>query len=125
MAKYRTHDLRGHLDQWRQITFILFDLGAMNLLAGVGVTVFYSDPLALLGFTSRSFWLGLFFVLGGLLTWKLRRLPAIVPLVIIVGDLWNTITILPTFNRAGYVVLVQTSFVLPLVFILISILRAR
>lgn len=118
-------DFRVHLDYWRQISFILFDLGAMNFIAGIGVTFFHSNPLALLGFTSRSLWLGLFFVLAGLISWKVRRLPAIVPLLIIIGDLWNTIRILPLYERAGYVVLVQSSFVMPLVFILVSMLRAR
>ena len=122
---HQPREFRAQLDHWRQVSFVLFDLGAMNFLAGIGVTFFHSNPLALLGFTSRSLWLGLFFVLGGLISWKLRRLPAIVPLLIIIGDLWNTIRILPLYERAGYVVLVQSSFVLPVVFILVSILRDR
>lgn len=125
MINRSPRDLRVQLDYWRQISFILFDLGAMNLIAGIGVIFFHSNPLALLGFTSRSLWLGLFFVLAGLISWKVRRLPAIVPLLIIIGDLWNTFRILPLYERAGYVVLVQSSFVLPLVFILVSMLRAR
>jgi parallel beta-helix repeat protein len=125
VINHQARDFRAHLHHWRQVSFVLFDLGAMNFLAGVGVTFFHSNPLALLGFTSRSLWLGFFFVLGGLLSWKVRRLPAIVPLLIIIGDLWNTIKILPLYERAGYVVLVQSSFVLPLLFILISILRDR
>jgi len=123
--KHRPHDSRSPLDQWRQASFILFDLGAMNLIAGAGAAFSYSIPLYVLGFRSSSFWLGLLFVLAGLACWKLRRLPIIVPLLIIAGDLWNTVRMLPLFDRAGYIVLVQTSFVLPLVFMLVSMLRAR
>ena len=125
MNQFPTDAVRGRLDQWRQISFILFDLGAMNLIAGAGAAFFYSNPLLLLGFTRSSVWLGLFFLLAGLFTWKVHRLPAIVPLLIIIVDLWNTVRILPLYERAGYVVLVQISFVLPLLFMLLSILRAQ
>jgi parallel beta-helix repeat protein len=115
----------GHLDQWQQVSFIFFDLGAMNLIAGAGAALFYSIPLYALGFRSSSFWLGLIFVAAGIVSWKARRLPVIVPLAIIAVDLWSTVRALPLYERYGYVVLVQTSFVLPLVFMLLSMLRAR
>ena len=126
MSKHQPPDPRaGHLDQWRQLSFIFFDLGAMNLIAGAGVAFFYSIPLGALGFRGSSFWLGLLFILAGLASWKARRLPIVVPLVIIAIDLWNTVRLLPLYDRFGYVVLVQSSFVLPLVLILLSMLRAR
>jgi parallel beta-helix repeat protein len=126
VSKHQPHDLRArHFDQWQQISFIFFDLGAMNLIAGAGVAFFYSIPLGALGFRGSSFWLGLLFILAGLASWKARRLPIVVPLVIIAIDLWNTVRMLPLYDRFGYVVLVQSSFVLPLVLILVSMLRAR
>jgi parallel beta-helix repeat protein len=124
--KHQSPDLRaGHLDQWQQVSFIFFDLGAMNLIAGVGAAFFYSIPLGALGFRSSSVWLGCVFILIGFAAWKARRLPIIVPLAIIAVDLWNTGRIFPLFDRAGYVVLVQSSFVVPLVLMLLSMLRAR
>src|SRR5436853_5007620 len=84
VSKHQPHDLRaGHLDQWPQVSFIFFDLGAMNLIAAAGVAFFYSIPLGALGFRGSSFWLGLLFILAGLASWKARRLPIVVPLVII------------------------------------------
>jgi parallel beta-helix repeat protein len=126
VSKHQPNDLpAGHLDQWQQVSFIFFDLGAMNLIAGAGAAFFYSIPLSALGFRGSSFWLGLLFILIGLAAWKARRLPIVVPLIVIAIDLWNTVSLLPLYDRYGYVVLVQSSFVLPLVLMLLSMLRGR
>jgi hypothetical protein len=126
VSRHQPHDLRArHLAQWQQASFIFFDLGAMNLIAGAGAAFSYSIPLYALGFRVNSFWLGLFFILIGLASWKARRLPIVVPLVVIAVDLWNTVRMLLLYDRFGYVVLVQSSFVLPLVLMLLSMLRAR
>jgi parallel beta-helix repeat protein len=117
-------DETARFSQRQQISFIFFDLGAMNVIAGVGAS-FYLIPLLALGFRASSFWLGLLFIVAGFASWKMRRLPVIVPLVIIGIDLWNTVRMLPLYERYGYVVMAQTSFVLPLVFVLTSMLRAR
>jgi hypothetical protein len=125
VSELESHSFAGSMDQWRQTSFIFFDLGAMNLIAGAGAGFFFSLPLQVMGFGANSFWLGIFFILVGLVSWKARRLPILVPLVVIAVDLWNTIRILPLYSRATYVVLVQISFVIPLAFMLVLMVRAR
>jgi hypothetical protein len=110
---------------WRQVAFICFDLGVMNVIAGIGVAFFYSVPLYYLGFRASSFWLGMFFILAGLCSYKLRRLPSFVVIIIIGIDALNTISNLPDYEVAAGVVLVKISFLLPLVFTLIWMLRGR
>ena len=125
MNKTQPHLSGGLPQQWRQASFIFFDLGVMNVIGGAGAAFFYSLPLHALGFRLSSFWLGMFFILIGLASWKARRLPIAVPAVIIAVDLWNTIRLLPQYELAAGVFLVQISFVLPLALMLISMLRAR
>jgi hypothetical protein len=110
---------------WRQVSFIAFDLGVMNIIAGVGVAFFYSVPLWYLGFRTSSIWLGMFFILAGLFCYRLRRLPSAVAITIIVIDALNTILRLRAYPAVEAVVLVKISFLLPLIFTLIWMWRLK
>lgn len=108
---------------WRQVSFICFDLGVINVIGGVGAGYFYSQPLFALGFGRSSVSLGVLLILMGLAAYQSRRLPSIVPIVIIVADILNTVYFLPKFELAGGVVLVKISFLVPVFLLLISMLR--
>ena len=110
--------------EWRQMSFLCFDLGVMNLIGGTGAAFFYSMPLYHLGFGLNSLWLGLFFILFGLNSYKVR-LPFFVGLLIIVADALNTALFLPKYALAAGIFLVKLSFLLPLFLTLVSILRVR
>src|SRR5436190_20554897 len=110
--------------EWRQMSFLCFDLGVMNVIGGAGAAFFYSMPLYHLGFGLNSLWLGLFFILFGLNSYKVR-LPFFVGLLIIVADALNTALFLPKYALAAGIFLVKLSFLLPLFLTLVSILRVR
>lgn len=108
---------------WRQVSFICFDLAVLNVIGGIGAADFYSVPLQALGFARSSISLGVFFILVGLAAYKVPRLPAVVPVVIVVADILNTVLFLPKFELAGGVVLVKISFLAPVLLVFISMLR--
>ena len=110
--------------EWRQMSFICFDLGVMNFIGGAGAAFLYSMPLQHMGFGLGSLWLGLFFILLGLNSYKVR-LPFFVGLFIIVADALNTALFLPKYEVAAGIFLVKLSFLLPLFLTLTSILRVR
>jgi len=110
--------------EWRQMSFICFDLGVMNFIGGVGAAFFYSMPLQHLGFGLGSLWLGMVFILLGLNSYK-TRLPLFAGLLIIVADALYTVLFLPKYDLAAGIFLVKLSFLLPLFLTLISILRVR
>ncbi len=118
-------DLRGTFPaEWRQVSFICFDLGVMNVIGGAGVTLFDSLNLYYLGFGLNSLWLGLFFILIGLVLFKVH-LPLQVGLLVILADAVNTVYFLPKYALAAGVFLVKLSFLAPLGLTMISILRVR
>lgn len=108
---------------WRQVSFICFDLAVINVIGGAGAAHFYSQPLHALGFGRSSLALGVLLILIGLAAYQAQRLPTIVPIVIIVADVVNTIYFLPKFELAGGVVLVKLSFLIPVFLVFISMLR--
>jgi hypothetical protein len=107
------------------VSFICFDLGVMNVIGGAGAALFYSIPLQAMGFASSSLLLGMFFIVIGLTSYKVPRLPTMVPIVIIVADVCNTIWFLPKYELAAGVVLVKISFLVPLLLTGISLVRVR
>src|SRR5215208_94972 len=110
---------------WRQVSFICFDLGVMNVIGGIGADFFQSRPLYYLGFNYRSVSLGVLFILIGLAAHAVRRLPTLVAVLIIVADAVNTIYSLPRYDQGAGIVLVKLSFLLPLLLTLIMMLRTH
>ena len=125
MSTSRSHFSVSVPSHWRQVSFICFDLGVMNLIGGAGAAFFYSRPLFALGFAFSSFWLGIMFILIGLGAHAVQRLPSLVAVLIILADVVNTIYSLPNYDLAAGVVLVKLSFLLPLLLTLVMMLRAR
>lgn len=113
------------LDGWRTASFIFFDLGAMNLIAGVLFILFRPLPLWALGFSPASFWIGILFVMLGLLSWRIPTLPKFVSGIIVFISLAEIIRLIPHYERAAAVVLAQISFVLPTLFVTIGLLRRQ
>lgn len=110
--------------EWRQLSFICFDLGVMNVIGGAGAAFFHSMPLYFLGFRFSSLWLGAVFILTGLASYRVR-LPLALGIVIIIADALNTILFLPEYALTSGVFLVKLSFLAPLFLTLVSIVRVQ
>src|SRR5215510_12058179 len=118
MLDTSTSDARVSIpSHWRRVSFLCFDLGVLHIIGGIGTALFHSRPLYALGFCDGSLWLGLLFIALGLGSYKARRFRSLVPITVIAAAL----CFLPTDQLKSAVVLLQYSFLMPLVLTLISI----
>lgn len=122
-------DINSTVELERRASFTLFDLGALNLLGGVGAVSFHSAFLWSWGFRTSSVLAGLFFIALGLFAGRLfgrhRRIAHWAYAGVLLLHVSESFSALKNYERAFGALLVQLSFVLPSVSALYLLLRSR